>query len=326
MTRDWQQALAQAVTGIDELCARLGLDASALGCAHSGDLNQFPLRVPESFIERMVPGKADDPLLLQVLPQAREYVATPGYGPDPLEEADQNPVPGVLHKYQSRILVMPTGACAVHCRYCFRRHFPYQERGLSGQHWSNILDYIQKHPDVNEVIFSGGDPLLVSDTVLARYFNELASLPQLKRIRLHTRIPIVLPERLTQAFFSICESAPLPLIMMVHSNHPQELSPALMERLQALSQTGIRLYNQTVLLKGINDDPSALAELSERLWEAKVQPYYLHLLDAVEGAQHFDLSVDKAKAIHRKLRALLPGFLVPTLVREEPHATAKVVV
>ncbi len=326
MTRDWQQALAQAVTHIDELCARVGVDSATLNMAKSADTQAFPLRVPESFIERMVPGKADDPLLLQVLPQARESVATPGYGPDPLEEADQNPVPGVLHKYRSRILVMPTGACAVHCRYCFRRHFPYQERGLSGQHWSNILDYIQKHPDVNEVIFSGGDPLLVSDTVLVRYFNELASLPQLKRIRLHTRIPIVLPERLTRDFFSICESAPLPLIMMIHSNHPQELSPALIKRLKTLSQTGIQLYNQTVLLKGINDDPSVLAELSERLWEAKVQPYYLHLLDAVEGAQHFDLSVGKAKDIHRELRALLPGFLVPTLVREEPHATAKVVV
>ena len=326
MTRVWQKALAQAVTSVDELCARVGVDPSALGIAQAEDVTRFPLRVPESFIARMSIGNPNDPLLLQVLPQAKEYVSAPGYSSDPLAEAEQNPIPGVLHKYRSRVLVMPTGACAVHCRYCFRRHFPYQERGLSGQHWSQIRDYIRKHPDVNEVIFSGGDPLLVSDSTLTRYFEELAALPQLKRIRLHTRVPIVLPERLTDAFFSVCESASLPLIVMVHSNHPQELSQELCDRLKAFSETGVRLYNQTVLLKGINDDSTVLAELSERLWEASVQPYYLHLLDAVAGAQHFDISVDWAKTIHRTLRSILPGFLVPNLVREEPHALAKTII
>ncbi len=318
----WQQQLAQAETDIYRLCDTVGCDPKALGIADKPP--DFPLRVPKSFIERMEYGNPKDPLLLQVLPQAAEYVSTSGYGEDPLEEAGQSPVPGLLHKYESRVLVMPTGACAVHCRYCFRRHFPYQERGLLGSHWKQILAYIQSQPLVNEVIFSGGDPLLLSDALLERYFSELALLPQIKRIRCHSRTPVVIPDRITPSFIELCQKTTVPVILMIHCNHPQELSEALCDKLKLLSQAGVRLYNQTVLLKEINDSVSILAELSERLWEACVQPYYVHALDAVAGAQHFDLPNKTAIDLHERLRAALPGFLVPTFVREVPHQKAKV--
>ena len=257
-----------------------------------------------------------DPLLLQVMPNRDEFNEVPGFSHDPLIENDAASTSGMLHKYESRVLLIFRGGCAVNCRYCFRRHFPYQEHHLTQQKWATIEAYIIAHSEVNEVILSGGDPLMASDAHVIKAAQKLAKLPQIKRLRIHSRLPIVIPDRLTRALAEQLQATKLQIILVVHANHPREISSALKTKLQIWQQHGITLLNQSVLLAGVNDDAEVLAELSEELFAAGILPYYLHQLDKVAGAAHFQVEDKKALAIQAQLLKMLPGFLVPKLVRE----------
>ncbi|HEX2164949.1 MAG TPA: EF-P beta-lysylation protein EpmB, partial [Thermoanaerobaculia bacterium] len=284
----------------------------------------FPLRVPRGFVARMRPGDPRDPLLLQVLAAAAEVEPVPGYGPDPLAEAGAQPVPGVLHKYRGRALLVVTGACAVHCRYCFRRHFPYGERGLTRSAEARALAWLAGEPSIDEAILSGGDPLTLPDDRLAGLAARLAEVPHLRRLRLHTRLPIVLPERVDEALLAWLTGTRLAPVVVVHANHAREIDGAVAAALGRLRAAGVPVLNQSVLLAGVNDSADALAELSEALFAAGALPYYLHLLDPVAGAAHFAVPEERARAVHAALAARLPGYLVPRLVREVPGAPGKV--
>ncbi len=273
------------------------------------------MRVPRHFVSLMQPATPDDPLLLQVLPDRQEFNQAPGFSVDPLAEQN-NQTPGMLHKYRSRVLLIVRGGCAVNCRYCFRRHFPYADNAPSKQDWQNILSTIAADPNINEVILSGGDPLMAKDTHLAELAHKISTIPHIKRLRIHTRLPVVLPERLDDAFFNWFSGLPLQRIMVLHINHPQEISPQLILRLKRLADAGVTLLNQAVLLRGINDNAKCLVQLSESLFAAGIMPYYIHLLDKVEGASHFDIPTDAARALMQNIAAELPGYLVPKLVRE----------
>ncbi len=319
-TAPWQKQLANAVTQVDELLQLLGLSPEDLPLAN---LAAFPLRVPHAFIARMQPGNPRDPLLLQVLPLAQELAPLPGYTADPLHEAAASPVPGLLHKYHGRVLLLVSGACGIHCRYCFRRHFPYAEHALGKEAWTAALDYIRRTPSLAEVIFSGGDPLAASDARLRRLVTALAEVEHLARLRIHTRMPIVLPARVNDDLLGWLTATRLQPIVVVHANHPQELDSAVIGALSRLRTAGVTLLNQAVLMRGINDDAVVLSELSHRLFAAGVLPYYLHLLDPVAGAAHFSVSVAVARELVQQLLQKLPGYLVPRLVREAPGALAK---
>ncbi|RKL54351.1 EF-P beta-lysylation protein EpmB [Acinetobacter baumannii] len=257
-----------------------------------------------------------DPLLLQVLPHHLELEEHPEFVTDPLGEEAANQLPGVLHKYKSRFLLTLTGACAVHCRYCFRRHFPYQENLPKNEDWLNIKNYIESNPDINEVILSGGDPLTLSNRKLALWLERLSSLKQVKILRIHSRVPIVIPNRIDEELISLLKNSRLRIILVVHSNHASELDDFTCSKLLQLSEHHITVLNQAVLLKGVNDSAQILTDLSYRLFEARVMPYYLHVLDKVKGAQHFDLIPSEIDAIYQDVLASLPGYLVPKLVRE----------
>ena len=319
----WRKDLAGVVTDVDELLRLLGLGDHPPYATPSA-LRGFPLRVPRAFIDRMRPGDPADPLLRQVLPVAKEDVPAPGFTADPVGELSSPPADSVLHKYQGRALVMVTGACAVHCRYCFRRHFPYAELGSAPPEWDAAVDRITLDPAISEVILSGGDPLTVPDSRLEVLGRKLAALPQLKRLRLHTRMPIVLPQRVDGALTSWIGGLGLPTVVVVHANHANEIDDNVRRALAALAATGVTLLNQTVLLAGVNDSVDALGDLSEDLFDAGVLPYYLHMLDPVAGAAHFKVSDGEAKRLHAGVTARLPGYLVPKLVREVPGAPAKV--
>lgn len=320
----WQQELIQAVTDPFELCRLLELDLTHLGISTQA-IAQFSLKVPRGFVARMQKGNPADPLLRQVLPVLAEESQVAGYTQDPLQEAEANPVPGLLHKYHGRILLTLTGSCAINCRYCFRRHFPYAENNPSQQEWAKIFTYLTNDASITEVILSGGDPLLLNDRTLTAFTNQLALIPHVKRLRIHSRIPIVLPERITDEFLHWLTTLAQTPVLVLHCNHPQEINDQVVAVLQLLKQKGILLLNQSVLLKGINDDVATLVALSEALFNAGVQPYYLHLLDKVQGAAHFDLELANAEKLHRELAGCLPGYLVPKLAREEAGELAKVV-
>lgn len=324
----WQTLLAGAVRDVSALLSLVGLDPAALGPTWGDPAVRaralaFPLRVPRGYVARMRPGDPRDPLLLQVLPVAAEAETPPGYSPDPLAEADANPLPGLLHKYQGRLLWLVTGACAVHCRYCFRRHFPYAEQTLDAASRQTALDYLRRDPSLAEVILSGGDPLAASDDKLAALAADLAAIPHLERLRVHTRLPVVLPERVDDALLTWLTGSRLRPVVVVHANHPREIDATVAAALGRLRDAGVTVLNQTVLLAGINDDVSTLAELSERLFAAGALPYYLHLFDPVIGAAHFDLPTERGRELAAGLAGRLPGYLVPRLVREEPGAPAK---
>ena len=318
----WRKKLADVVTDGEELLQLLDLGDRPQITTPSA-LSGFPLRVPRAFVDRMCPGDPDDPLLRQVLPVAKEDVQAPGFTTDPVGELSSPPVDLVLHKYQGRALVMVTGACAVHCRYCFRRHLPYTEVESAPPTWDGAIDRISSDPAISEVILSGGDPLTVPDSRLEVLGRKLAALPQLKRLRIHTRMPIVLPERVDGALTTWIGSLGLPVVVVVHANHSDEIDDEVRRALAALTATGVTLLNQAVLLAGVNDSANALSDLSESLFGAGVLPYYLHMLDPVSGAAHFEVSGDDAKRLHAELAARLPGYLVPKLVREVPGAPAK---
>lgn len=322
----WQNALKSAFRDAASLLRYLQLSTDMIPAENIDTATQFPLFVSKSFAARMKPGDPNDPLLLQVLNQTIELAEQPGFSKDPINEAEANPIPGLLHKYHNRVLVTLTGACAINCRYCFRRHFPYQDNTSGGDHWQAILDYIQKNTAINEVIFSGGDPLLVKDQALVKKISSLEKISHLKRLRIHTRIPIALPERITPTLCNILKEATLPMMMAIHTNHPQEIDDYVRVALKKLSEAGVMLMNQSVLLKNVNDHADTLIELSEALFDAGVMPYYIHLLDKVQGAAHFDIPEAEAKAILWQAAQKLPGYLVPKLVKEIPGEKAKVLI
>lgn len=322
----WSDQLKQAIRDPLVLCQRLGLTPDQLPGGHEG-LQQahglFRTLVPEPFLALMEQGNPHDPLLRQVLPLGDETRDLPGFTKDPLQERHANPLPGLIHKYRSRVLLTFSGACAVNCRYCFRRHFPYAENSLGAAATEQVIDYLQQHPDINEIILSGGDPLATPDSRLAAHIRQLETLPQLKRLRIHTRLPVVIPSRINDELLGWLGNTRLHPVMVLHINHPNEMGQELRAALQRLYAHGIPVLNQSVLLKGINDNAHLLADLSERLFEQKVTPYYLHAFDPVAGAAHFALTDQQARDIYQQLLTLLPGYLVPKLVREYPDQPAK---
>ena len=320
--KNWRQLLAEAVREPGELCRLLGLSEklAAQAAAAHGD---FPLLVPRGFIARMTPGDPRDPLLLQVLPAAAEAAAQPGYGPDPLDEQGRLTAPGLVQKYAGRALLLAAGGCAVNCRYCFRRSFPYSDSGVSQAGLSAAVAAIAEDPSLEEVILSGGDPLLLDDARLSQLIGSLEAIPHLSRLRIHTRLPIVLPERVTGRLVELLATTRLTPVVVVHANHAAELDDSVAAAMRRLAAGGVMLFNQSVLLAGINDSSQTLAELSLRLIDCRVTPYYLHLLDRVQGAAHFELDERKAIALHESLKRRLPGYAVPKLVREIPGELSK---
>jgi EF-P beta-lysylation protein EpmB len=314
--QNWQSQLSDLITDPLELLEVLKLCPEQLLSGAILASEQFKLRVPRAFVGKMTVGDPLDPLLLQVLPHHLELEDYPDFVTDPLGEEQANQQPGVLHKYKSRFLLTLTGACAVHCRYCFRRHFPYQENLPKNEDWLNIKDYIESQPDINEVIFSGGDPLTLSNRKLKLWIERLESLPQIKFLRIHSRVPIVIPNRVDEELVSLLKNSRLRIILVVHSNHAAELDDLTCARLSLLVQQQITVLNQAVLLKGINNSAQVLVDLSYRLFDAGVMPYYLHVLDKVKGAHHFDLSPKEINLIYKDVLENLPGYLVPKLVRE----------
>ncbi len=314
--------MSDLITDPAELLSLLQLDPGLLDAAKAAS-RLFPLRVTRSFAARMTHGNPNDPLLRQILPLGAELAHVPGYLPDALVEQEANPVPGLLHKYASRVLVMLTSACAVHCRYCFRRSFPYAENNPGRRGWVKMMEYIAADPAITEVILSGGDPLAVSDSTLRQFTDMLTQIPHVKRLRIHTRLPVVLPERITPEFIAWTKDLPLQLVMVVHVNHAQEINDEVEQMFQVLRSAGIMLLNQSVLLKSVNDSAEALADLSEALFTSGVLPYYLHVLDKVEGAAHFDMDLNLARELHADLAKILPGYLVPRLVCETPGEQSK---
>ena len=317
----WQTLLAQAVTDPEELLRELDLPLELLPATLKAS-QAFRLRVPRGFVARMRRGDRHDPLLRQVLPVGEELAEVVGYGNDPLQELAAMPVPGLLHKYQGRVLLTTTGACAVHCRYCFRRHYPYNEANPQ-RNQAQTLDYLRRHTEVTEVILSGGDPLTLSDSKLGELTQAIQSIPHITRLRIHSRVPVVLPERVDAGLLDWLQTIGLPTVLVIHSNHPQEIDAAVVAAMQRLRGAGVTLLNQSVLLRGVNDRADTLAALSERLLAADVLPYYLHQLDQVQGAAHFAVTDDTAKLLVNQLREILPGYLVPRLVREEAGRQAK---
>jgi EF-P beta-lysylation protein EpmB len=321
----WQQLLADAVTDPRELCTLLDLDP-ALVLPAVAAARDFALRVPRSYVARMRKGDPNDPLLLQVLPVGVESQVVEGFVTDPVGDMERRAAKGLLHKYQGRALLIATGACAVHCRYCFRRHFPYGEESALQQGWLPAIEHLRDDPTISEVILSGGDPWSLSDRRLKQLTDALRTIPHIRRLRIHTRYPIVLPERVDAGLIDWLQGVPLQKVVVMHANHAREIDESVRQACQRLAAAGVTLLNQSVLLKGVNDSVEALADLSEALFETHVLPYYLHVLDKVQGAAHFDLPEARALQLHRELTARLPGYLVPKLVREVAGAPAKTAV
>ncbi|MEC7120890.1 MAG: EF-P beta-lysylation protein EpmB [Pseudomonadota bacterium] len=314
--QNWQAQINDLITDPRELLHLLQLPEHLLSGALATPTH-FGLRVPRVFVQRMKIGDPHDPLLLQVLPLHAELESHAEFSLDPLGENAANATSGVLHKYKNRLLLTLTGACAIHCRYCFRRHFPYQANLPKTDDWYRIRDYIQNHPDVNEVILSGGDPLSVSNRRLFEWLERLESLPQLNTLRIHSRLPIVLPARMDEELLARLKQSRLMVVLVVHTNHPAELDKNTCRVLQRCRESGMFLLNQSVLLKGINDNTDCLAALSHRLIQTGVMPYYLHLMDRVQGAAHFDVDESTALSIYHQLMQELSGYLLPRLVREQ---------
>ncbi len=318
----WQQLWRDAVRDPRELLALLGLDPQALGVSEQA-ATQFALRVPRGFVARMRHGDAHDPLLRQVLPIDAELRRMPGFALDAVGDAAAKKADGVIQKYRGRALLVATGSCAVHCRYCFRRHFPYAEETAARDGWREAVAAIAADPDIDEVILSGGDPLSLATSKLVELTEALAAIPHLKRLRIHSRLPVVLPERVDAPLLAWLRALPWPVAFVIHANHANEFDASVDAALAQLRDSGAQLLNQAVLLRGVNDSVAALAALSERSFAAGVLPYYLHQLDRVEGVAHFEVDDATARALHQALAARLSGYLVPKLVREIAGDTGK---
>ncbi|MCC8553411.1 EF-P beta-lysylation protein EpmB [Xanthomonas hortorum] len=318
----WQQQWRDAVRDPRELLALLGLDAAVAGISAEAAA-QFPLRVPRAFVARMRRGDLHDPLLRQVLPLDAEMRPVPGFGLDAVGDGAAKTADGVIQKYRGRALLIATGSCAVHCRYCFRRHFPYAEETAARDGWREAVAAIAADPGIDEVLLSGGDPLSLATSKLAELTDALAAIGHIKRLRIHSRLPVVLPERVDAPLLAWLRSLPWPVAFVIHANHANEFDSTVDAAMRALRDTGAQLLNQAVLLRGVNDSVDALAALSERSFAAGVLPYYLHQLDRVAGVAHFEVDDAHARALHTELATRLSGYLVPRLVREIPGDTGK---
>lgn len=324
-TKNWQQQLADAFNTIEDLCSYLQLSLEDLPVSVAAT-QYFPLRVPLSFAASMEKGNPHDPLLRQVLPVNDELLTYPGFNNDPVGDLPAAAQTGVLHKYYGRALFINTGSCAINCRYCFRRNFPYSDLQLSKQKENTAIQYIQENPDITEVILSGGDPLLLNDAGLARLLQKLDTIGHLKRIRIHSRLPIVLPARITSELINSLVQNTKQIVIVVHCNHANEINERVIAACTALKNHGITLLNQSVLLRGVNDDADVLCQLSEQLFTHGILPYYLHLLDRATGTGHFEVAEAQALMLIKQVQAILPGYLVPKLVKEQAGAASKLYV
>lgn len=323
----WQQHLKQAIRDLPTLGKALGLPVTSLAGAKAEA--QFPVFVPLPYLQRIKPGTPDDPLLRQVLPVPAEDLDVPGFSVDPLDESGATLTAGLLQKYPGRVLLVTNGTCAVHCRYCFRRHFPYSETPRSLDQWTAALETIASDRSIEEVILSGGDPLTIVDATLQQLVQAISSIPHIRRLRWHTRLPIMIPQRVTDTLLetlSIFTNQPSrQSIVVIHSNHAQEIDDQVATALQRLRDSGSLLLNQSVLLRGINDQAETLIELSQRLLECQTLPYYLHQLDRVRGVGHFEVSRSQGERLIEQMRSRLPGYAVPRFVKEEPGQSSKTV-
>jgi EF-P beta-lysylation protein EpmB len=319
---DWKAELSNCVSSIDELLNQLGLKPEDLKATEQA-ASKFPIKVPQPFVQLMEYGNPNDPLLKQVLPITSELQVDSNFSTDPVGESSFNPVPGIVHKYRNRVLMIISPNCAINCRYCFRRHFPYDDNRQSKQQWLKALDYLKTKPEINEVIYSGGDPLAANDNFLRWLTGEIESIKHIKRLRIHTRLPVVIPSRIDDQLLNWLSNTRLKPTFVLHINHANEIDSALSQGINRLKQAGIMVLNQSVLLKGINDTSDQLINLSEKLFNVGIMPYYLHMLDPVQGASHFDVPEDRAVEIFSQIQAELPGFLVPKLVQERAGETSK---
>ncbi|MCX7098276.1 MAG: EF-P beta-lysylation protein EpmB [Methylococcales bacterium] len=324
-SKNWQQQLAEAFTKIEDLCQYLHLSPNDLPVSVAASQG-FPLRVPLSFAACMEKGNPQDPLLRQVLPIQDELDTYPGYSHDPVGDLASVAQAGILHKYQGRVLLINTGSCAINCRYCFRRNFPYADLQLGKQQEDAVIQTIRQDQSISEVILSGGDPLLLSDARIAKLLGQLSGISHLQRVRIHTRLPIVLPARITGGLLASLAVCTQQLIIVVHCNHANELNPRVGNACKQLKDSGITLFNQSVLLKGVNDNVAALCVLSEQLFSHGIIPYYLHLLDKATGTGHFEVSAADAVALIKQVQAFLPGYLTPKLVKEQAGALSKLTI
>lgn len=320
----WQKALTDIITKPQELLELVELSDKIK--ASDITKHQFPLRVTREFASRIVPGDLKDPLLRQVLPIDEELIVKAGFVDDPLQESQVNPEPGLLHKYHGRVLLISTGSCAIHCRYCFRRHFSYETNNPGRLGWMKALSYIANDESIEEVIFSGGDPLMIPDGHLQWFITELEKISHLKLMRFHTRLPVVLPQRITESLLKVLSNSRLQTVMVIHSNHAQEIDEFVEESLHRLQKASITVLNQSVLLAGVNDSVAALAGLSKRLFACGVIPYYLHMLDPTAGTGHFQVPLETAKTLYKELQNTLSGYFVPKLAQEVAGEKAKVLV
>jgi EF-P beta-lysylation protein EpmB len=312
--QNWIKQLANGISDPEILLKQLQIDPQPW-CDGFRARKLFAQRVPQSFVDRMEKGNPNDPLLRQVLPIVDEFDIHPEFSSDPLDEQN-NEIPGLLHKYRNRVLMIVKGGCAINCRYCFRRHFPYSENKGTKSVWQQSLRYISLHNEIDEVILSGGDPLMAKDDDLKWLFSEIAKIPHIKRLRIHSRLPVVIPARITSELIDLIENNRLATILVTHINHANEINIELREALQKLKAANVTLFNQGVMLKGVNDSAGAQIQLSQALFDAGVIPYYMHVLDKVQGAAHFFVSDEKAKVIMTKLIESVSGYLVPKLTRE----------
>lgn len=321
-TPTWKKELAAAVTNVRDLLERLDLAESPTAQRFINNPH-MPVLVPEPFLKRFEVGNANDPLLLQVLSQQVSPGEKRFFSQDPVGDLKANPAPGLLHKYQGRLLVVTTGACAVHCQYCFRQHFPYRESGSTRDLRQQTLQFLQQHPSIEEVILSGGDPLILNNDQLRLWIDCLDAVPQITTIRIHTRLPIVLPSRVDTGLLKILKNSEKHIVLVTHINHSNEIDDAVIHAVNKLGQCSLTLLNQSVLLKGVNDQTNRLVELSKALFQAGILPYYLHLLDPVIGAEPLDVEAPKGAQLIEQMRQQLPGYLIPTLVRENAGAVSK---
>jgi L-lysine 2,3-aminomutase len=324
-TADWQDELKNLISRPENLVSALKLPDQILSSIAPAS-HEFPLRIPEGYLNRIRIRDINHPLLKQFVPTEEELLKIEGFNHDPLEESVKNPLPGLVHKYRGRVLLIISSSCPVHCRYCFRRHFPYNNNRNNREQWQQAIAYIRGDTSIREVIYSGGDPLSAPDHLLSWLTSELATIAHLKRLRVHTRFPVIIPQRVTPELIHWLTASRLLTSLVLHSNHPDELGAEVTLALHKLHNAGVTLLNQSVLLKGINDKPETLIALSEKLYSSGVLPYYLHLLDRVEGAAHFDVPEADALAIYAAIQAELPGYLLPRLVREEAGKAAKTLV
>lgn len=324
-SKDWQLALKTMLRSVEALCEYVGVaieDLEKAQLAHK----DFPVRVPTAYADQIEKGNLHDPLLLQVLPQTAELIETSGFVEDPLNEAAFNKTPGLIHKYHGRVLFITSPSCAINCRYCFRRHFPYQDNNPNMAQWQQALDYIRADNSIQEVILSGGDPLSASDDYLNKLIQAIATIPHVRWLRLHSRLPVVIPQRVTDNLLNLLTATRLQTSVVLHINHANELSTDVAEAIHLLQQRHIRVLNQSVLLRGINDDVSSHKQLLEKLHQHRVQAYYLHLLDPVKGAAHFLVDDEKALTLYEQLRQEVPGFMLPRLARETAHQPYKTLI